>query len=60
MATIRKEGLTEARVVEIFYRIAAQYGCVCTIDFEKNVVNFDGPDEARQKIAEALDRILGC
>ena len=59
MATVRKEGLTEAMVIEIFYRIAAQYGCICTVDFEKNVVNFDGPEEARVKVARALDRFLG-
>jgi hypothetical protein len=58
MATINKAWEREAKALEFFTRIAELCGCTCTIDFENNVVNFEGPEHAKAKVIEAVEKFL--
>ena len=52
--------LREDQLLTIVKTVVEQNGCtLAEIDFEKHILNIDGPEEAQARCAVALQDVLG-
>jgi ribosome maturation factor RimP len=52
--------LKEDQLLTIVKNVAEQHGCrLVDIDFDKHIVNIEGPDDAQAQCAVALEQVLG-
>jgi ribosome maturation factor RimP len=52
--------LKEDQLLTIVKNVVEQHGCrLVDIDFDKHIVNIEGPDDAQAQCAVALEQVLG-
>ena len=52
--------MDEAQMITIVKNVVEQHGCkLIEVDFENQILNIDGPEDAQAACALALARVLG-
>jgi hypothetical protein len=52
--------MDEAQMITVVKNVVEQHGCTLVeIDFENQILNIDGPEEAKAACALALAEVLG-
>lgn len=52
--------LRDDQLLTIVKNVVEQHGCrLVNIDFDKHILNIEGPDEAQAQCAAALEQVLG-
>lgn len=52
--------LSDAQLLTIVKNVVEEHGCkLVDVDFENQVINLEGPEDAKERCAVALAEILG-